>query len=313
MILRGRSTWGDGAGSPASLIHRWLHLLVVIAACQVRAETRVEPIVADGLTRSYRIHTPPQPKGKRPPLVLVFHGGGDNAAGIEKLTRFSALADHEGFLAVYPEAVDHHWNDGRKPNPHVDDVAFVRELIRVIEAKNHADPSRIYATGFSNGAIFCHLLAEKLGDQIAAIAPVSGGIAEPIAQGFEPKGPVSVFLIHGTRDPLVKYEGGAVDHGFGGRTIPTVHALNRWFVTDRCRKTTGSGWLPDHAPDDHCRVEWTRWKGIQDTEVLCYRIEGGGHTWPGGRQYAPAFLVGWVCEDFDATHAIWDFFKMHSR
>jgi polyhydroxybutyrate depolymerase len=42
-------------------------------------------------------------------------------------------------------------------------------------------------------------------------------------------------------------------------------------------------------------------------------IEGGGHTWPGGPQYLPAFLIGKASHSLDATQAIWDFFKRHSR
>jgi len=287
---------------------------LLITSSSIRAETQKEQIVSCSRTRSYRVHVPPLgPSTKKLPLVLVFHGGGDSAVGIEKLTKFSALADREGFLAVYPEAVNHHWNDGRKPNPGIDDVAFAGELIQVMRIRYHADPSRIYATGFSNGAIFCHLLAEKLSGQIAAIAPVSGGIAEPFASGFKPKHPVSVFIIHGTSDPIVKYDGGAVDHGLGGKTVPTSRALGLWLAADACGKTPESGWLPDRVPDDHCRVQWVRWKSWRGTEVLNYRIEGGGHTWPGGKQYAPAFLVGWVCEDFDATQVIWEFFKGHPQ
>lgn len=293
---------------------RWLLALLLVLPGISHADTHEEHLIVDGRPRSYLVHTPPpSSKPKHLPLVLVFHGGGDSAAGIEKLTKFSALADREEFLAVYPEALDHHWNDGRKPNPSVDDVAFVRELLRVTERRYHADPSRIYATGFSNGAIFCHLLAEKLSGQIAAIAPVSGGIAEPFASGFKPKHPVSVFIIHGTSDPIVKYDGGAVDHGLGGKTVPTSRALGLWLAADACGKTPESGWLPDRVPDDHCRVQWVRWKSWRGTEVLNYRIEGGGHTWPGGKQYAPAFLVGWVCEDFDATQVIWEFFKGHPQ
>jgi polyhydroxybutyrate depolymerase len=54
-------------------------------------------------------------------------------------------------------------------------------------------------------------------------------------------------------------------------------------------------------------------RGEQATEVILYRIRGGGHTWPGGAQYLPASIVGPVCRDIDATDVIWKFFKAHSR
>ena len=44
-------------------------------------------------------------------------------------------------------------------------------------------------------------------------------------------------------------------------------------------------------------------------EVLFYRIEGGGHTWPSGMDH-PAFL-GNVNRDINATEEIWKFFSRH--
>ena len=47
--------------------------------------------------------------------------------------------------------------------------------------------------------------------------------------------------------------------------------------------------------------------------MLLYVEAGAGHTWPGGSQYLPKGVIGGVCRDFDATQAIWDFFKTHPR
>jgi polyhydroxybutyrate depolymerase len=43
--------------------------------------------------------------------------------------------------------------------------------------------------------------------------------------------------------------------------------------------------------------------------VTLLEVRGGGHTWPGGSQYLPDFLVGRVSRDFDASEEIFDFFK----
>jgi polyhydroxybutyrate depolymerase len=273
-------------------------------------------------TRSYLVHVPPNPPTtKKMALVLAFHGGGDSATGMEKLTRFDDLADREQFLVVYPEAVGHHWNDGRAADrlksqrEGVDDVAFVEALLREVSTHYSIDPARVFATGFSNGAIFCHYLAAHLADKVTAIAPVSGGIAEPVAQDdFKPARAVSVFIIHGTQDPLVPFGGGAVDHGSNGRVISTSETLRLWIILDACNPTPLTDNLPDADPADKCTVQWSRWSGgRRGTEVVLFRIEGGGHTWPGGRQYLPIFLIGRVCRDFDASQAIWEFFRQHPR
>ena len=45
--------------------------------------------------------------------------------------------------------------------------------------------------------------------------------------------------------------------------------------------------------------------------LICLILKGGGHTWPGGIQYLPKFVVGSVNHDFNASSAIVDFFSAH--
>jgi len=44
-----------------------------------------------------------------------------------------------------------------------------------------------------------------------------------------------------------------------------------------------------------------------DATVDFIKIENGGHTWAGGSQYLPKFIIGRVCKDFSATEKIIDF------
>jgi polyhydroxybutyrate depolymerase len=278
-------------------------------------------LAAGGRTRVYRLYVPRSlPRDKPAALVLAFHGGEGEGATLEPFLRFDDLADREGFLVAYPDAVGKHWNDGRE-NEHfesyrekVDDVAFVSALIDAIAKEHRIDPARVYATGISNGGIFSHYLAARLSTRIAAIAPVAGGIAEPFRASFHPERPVSVLLMNGTEDPLVPYHGGGVRRGTNGRVLDTEEAARIWAAADGCTKEPRVETLPDADPHDACRAKRSRWTGGREgAEVVLYTFEGGGHTWPGGRQYAPEILVGRVCHDVDATQVIWDFFKAHPR
>jgi polyhydroxybutyrate depolymerase len=58
------------------------------------------------------------------------------------------------------------------------------------------------------------------------------------------------------------------------------------------------------------RLEYT--SCARDAAVALYRIEGGGHTWPGGGPL-PGFVVGPTHRELDATRLIWDFFRQHPR
>ena len=271
----------------------------------------------DGITRSYHLHVPSAVGPTPAPLVLVFHGGGGTGPGTERLTRFTALADREGFLVAFPEGVGKNWNDGREftgsraHRDHVDDVAFVTALIDAIGRAHAVDPRRVYATGISNGGIFSHYLAAHLSARIAAIAPVVGGIADPPDAWLRPEQPVSVLMLQGTRDPLVPYHGGAVAFG-RGKIIDTEEAARRWAALNGGREPVREP-LPADGKD-RCGGLRTIYPGGRDgSEVTLVRLDGGGHTWPGGAQYLPERLIGRVCRDFDATVLIWDFFKAHPK
>ena len=276
-------------------------------------------IEVDKRQRSYLLHVPPGlPPDKPVPLVLVFHGGGGQAAGTETyMTHFSEPADRESFLVVYPQGVGNNWNDGRD-NPsstaateNVDDLAFVLALIDAVAKEHPVDGKRVYATGISNGAIFAHYLAANHPEKIAAIAPVAGGLADPFHKQFHPKEPVSVLILQGTDDPLVPYGGGNIRPGNRGKVLATEETVKLWVQADGCAAEED---VPDKDPNDGCTVKrFTYGNGKDGAEVVLYRIKGGGHTWPGGPQYLSERLIGRVCRDLDGTAVIWEFFKAHPK
>jgi polyhydroxybutyrate depolymerase len=271
--------------------------------------------------RTYRLYASHNlPKDRPIPLVFVFHGGGGDGVGTERLTRFSDVAEREKFIVVYPDGISKNWNDGRDASvsrahrENIDDVGFVAALIDELSAKYRVDPNRIFATGISNGAIFSHYLAARLSSRIAAIAPVVGGIADPFYQNFNPEQPVSVLILQGTADPLTPYEGGGIAGGRRGKIIPTTEAVRKWNANNGCTGEPHTGTLPDKDPTDGCTVKTSSWSGCRnETAVTLYTLRGAGHTWPGGAQYLPQRIVGKVCRDVEATEVIWQFFSTHPK
>lgn len=274
----------------------------------------------DGHKRLYRLHVPPgYDKAKPPALVIVCHGGSSNAAQQERQSKFSDLSDTEGFIAVYPDALDKNWNDGREAEAlkeqkdGVDDVGFIKAALDEIAKEFPYDPKRVFSCGISNGAIFSHYLGLKASDRIAAIGCIVGGIAEPTAKDFKPEKPVSVIIFQGTEDPLIPFAGGAVLR-VRGRILSTADAVKTWVAVNGCNEKGETTELPDKDPDDGTRIELTKYAGGKDgAEVHYYKITGGGHTWPNGTQYLPVKTIGRVTRDIDGTTTLWDFFKSHPR
>lgn len=275
-------------------------------------------------SRTFYLHVPPKLSRDKPAaLVLMFHGGGGTPAFAERESKFSELADREGFLVAYPEGIGKSWNDGRNSKAivaqrdNVDDLGFVAALIDDVAKDHNVDAKRVFSTGISNGAIFSHHLAANLSSRIAAIAPVVGGLAESSSAKFKPEKPVAILILQGTDDPLVPYNGGDISLPGGTKRvgiIATDETVKKWVEHNGCQREAIQEDLPDNAPKDGCRVKKFMYaKGKNGTEVVLFRIEGGGHTWPSGMQYLPEKVIGKVCRDFNGTEVIWEFFKAHPK
>jgi len=265
-----------------------------------------------GVDRTYILHIPESlPESVPVPLVLVFHGGGGHAATMPNFTRFDSLAEREKFLVAYPESFNKSWNDTRGLSP-ADDVGFIRALIAELQRTHHTDPNRTYAAGMSNGGFFSNRLACDLTDKLAAIAAVAATMPETLVPVCKPSAPISVMFMHGNKDPLVHIDGGPVlrDRGVA---ISLAQAAAFWRKLDGTSAQPAVENLPDQAHDGTSVRREIYPGGKQGTEVVVYVIEGGGHTWPGGPQYLPAFLIGKASHNLDATQTIWDFFKRHTR
>ncbi len=297
-------------------------LSVALTGCPgPRAELR--SLDHDGLKRTYALFVPASWNADHPvPLVLALHGARGDARVMQYLTQFNPIADREGFLLAYPEGLDKQWNDGRNAvfghpsHANVDDVGFIHELVDRLCAEYNVDRTRIYVTGVSNGAMMCHRLACELTGLFAAAAPVIGAMPEPLPDVCTPAAPMPMLLFNGTDDRLVPWDGGDVagrpDYG---RVLSVEATAQYWVANNGANPVPGLVDMPDTNPHDGAQAlrETFAAAGESGGEVVLYRIDGGGHTWPGGARYQRPFLLGSVCRDLAASELIWQFFQAHTR
>jgi len=287
---------------------------------------RRSSITVGGLERTYHLYLPASYEpSKSLPVVFLFHGGGGTGEGMEKLTLggLNRIADREGFIVLYPDGIEKHWNDGRglqvyrAHRENIDDVGFISALIEHLIRTLNVDSNRIYAAGISNGGQFSQRLACELSDRIAAIGVVAIQLPEHLPSVCAPKRPVSILMMPGTEDPLVPWEGGEIGFRKGrkfGRVLSVSESIKFWTTKNQCPPTPVITHEPDRDPKDGTRVRQEVYGPCnQETEVLLYTIEGGGHAWPGGDQYLPVWMIGRTSMDIDANEAIWEFFKRHTR
>jgi polyhydroxybutyrate depolymerase len=298
----------------------WLRTVSVLVALYAISPASADPaseyIVVGGVKRHYLLVVPSsQDSGSAMSVVFVFHPKNTDAALIEHGLPFPELAERRRFIAVFPDGLDQQWNGGRKKptskeSMASDDVAFVAAILDAIGSKYRIDPKRVYATGISNGAIFCYTLAARLSDRIAAIGPVAGAIGFSIPKKFNLVQPVSVIAFNGTDDTYVPYRGNA-DPDAGFLSVPDSIAF--WVNADGCVQKPVTFRLPRVVPDDGTSViRLTFANGIHNSSVVSYVIVHGGHTWPG--QHAdPNDPKGRSTLGVDATKEILDFFDQHPK
>ncbi len=279
-----------------------------------------------GLTRKYQVHIPPGFDGsRRSAAVVILHGGGaraDLVGMIRDGSGFDALADREGFITIYPEAIENYWNDGRELERYrsqkekIDDVGFIKALLERLSKPLNLDASRIYAVGASNGAMMALRLACDASENFAAVGSVAGNLPVKLQQAARPSRPVSVIILNGTKDPLMPWNGGTVRFYFQklGEVLSAKETRDYWIARNQCSGEPKHTDLQDKDPSDGTRVTVDSYgPGSENASVAFYTIDGGGHTWPGGGEMNPEKVVGRTTRDIDGTRIIWDFFKNSAR
>jgi len=183
--------------------------------------------------------------GDRAPqgVLLALHGYGDTAANFVEAFGLPALARREGLVLVAPDGTpdqrgQRFWNATDACcnffDSTVDDVAYLRGLLRDAATAYRVSPQRRYVLGFSNGAFMASRLACEAADEIAAIVPISGTLWDD-PDRCRPRSPVSVLQVHGDADDLVRFAGGSHLLGMGKGAYPgAVAAVERWARLDAC-------------------------------------------------------------------------------
>jgi poly(hydroxyalkanoate) depolymerase family esterase len=242
-------------------------------------------------TRAYRVYVPTGHIGGPVPLVVMLHGGTQDAAAFAAATAMNHIAEAQTFLVAYPEQA-HSANAGRYWNWFVPghqhrgagEPSLIAGITSEVTGRYGADAGRVYVAGFSAGGAMAAVMAAAYPDLYAAAGVHSGlayGAAADLASAFtamrqgpsqpaQPAArPLPLIVFHGDRDTTVAPANAA---GLIG------HVLAASSPGAAPTPVTTGGQVPGgHAYTRTC------YQG-PDGATLAERwtIHQGGHAWSGG-------------------------------
>ena len=134
--------------------------------------------------------------GRKVPLLMCFHGGGDSAMCMASLSGWTLVARKYDFLLV---SVENHLNST---------ATETMELIEHLKTVYNIDEQRIYASGFSMGGCKSWDLFQEYPEKFAAVAPMDATFDVGLNASGEPAPHVNrstmlpVFYAGGEITPL---------------------------------------------------------------------------------------------------------------
>lgn len=239
--------------------------------------------------RYYKLYVPPNPAGKRLPLVVMLHGCTQDADDFAAGTAMNDQGRRHDFYVLYPvQSREAHpqrcWNwfeNGEQLQGRAE-AALLAGMTREVVLAHGIDSQRVYIAGLSAGGAMAALVARSY-PKVYAAAGVHSGLAPGVAsdlssataamQGLHSKPPtlagsgIPVIVFHGDQDTTVHPKNALqIISSSLGDTAPEV-------VTDM------PGERGQHPVTRHIYLN-----GLGDVIAERWEIHGAGHAWAGGSE-----------------------------
>ena len=250
-------------------------------------------IEVNGVEREFRLSTPSSEPGTRLPLVIAFHGGTDSQEDFAQQEQFDQLGEQEKFVMAYAiaeqdrTAAEGEWFLNTAATSE-EDNDFAEAIVDELSESYCIDQDRLYAIGYSLGAMFTYEIACQLNHRFAATASFAGTMPVNPESCEIAKG-IGILHIHGKLDYIIYYhqdwEWKDGEHEGVGTMSEVPNLIDYWAAKSSCQaNSVETSLTEEHIVHNDC---------MDDVIIEHYGLQFWDHNWPSEVGGEPTYELMW--------------------
>ena len=250
-------------------------------------------IEVNGVEREFRLSAPSSEPGTSLPLVIAFHGGTDSQEDFAQQEQFDQSGEQEKFVMAYAiaeqdrTAAEGEWFLNTAATSE-EDNNFAEAIVDELSESYCIDQDRLYAIGYSLGAMFTYEIACQLNHRFAATASFAGTMPVNPESCEIAKG-IGILHIHGKLDYIIYYhqdwEWKDGEHEGVGTMSEVPNLIDYWAAKSSCQaNSVETSLTEEHIVHNDC---------MDDVIIEHYGLQFWDHNWPSEVAGEPPYELMW--------------------